>query len=192
MQTSCCKWEPSMHVQWLSGFRAPVKSVASSRPKVDTPVLLLIRCRCASHARKQLSIWGDFSLQRRRASESTLIWACLRVRHHAIVCGHKQRDCPISGFLRGRCGSAAIEHGIDHGRRPGSNFSHRRQAGVLLTHGGGRAAAAAVRAAVARRCRPLPPAAAPSTSAVWPSPTRTAATDIDAADLGSRAQVCSE
>jgi len=64
-----------MHVQWLSGVRAPVKSVASSGPEVDTPVLLLICCRWASHARKKLSIWGDFSLQRRRASESTLIWA---------------------------------------------------------------------------------------------------------------------
>ena len=98
VQTSCCKGEPSMHVQWVSGVCAPVKSVASSRPKVDTPVLFLIRCRWASHARKQRSIWGDFSLQRRRASESTLIWACLRVRHHAIVCGHKQRDCPVSVF----------------------------------------------------------------------------------------------
>ena len=92
-----CRWEPSIHVQWLSGVCAPVKSVASSRPKVDTPVLL-IRCRWASHARKQLSIWRDFCLQRRRASESTLMWACLRVRHHAIVCGHNQRDCPVSVF----------------------------------------------------------------------------------------------
>jgi len=101
VQTSWCKGEPSMHVQWVSGVCAPVKSVASSRPKVDTPVLFLIRCRWASHARKQRSIWGDFSLQRRRASESTLIWACLRVRHHAIVCGHKQRDCPVSVFPAG-------------------------------------------------------------------------------------------
>jgi len=62
---------------------------------------------------------------------------------------------PHLRFLRGRCGSAAIEHGIDHGRRPGSNFSHRRQAGVLVTHGGGRAAAA-----VRRRSRtPLSAAA---------------------------------
>ena len=46
---------------------------------------------------------------------------------------------PRLRFLRGRCGSAAI----DHGRRPGSNLSHRREAGVLLTRGR-RAAAAAV------------------------------------------------
>jgi len=81
-------------------------------------------------------------------------------------------------FLRG---SAAI----DHGRRPGSNFSPRRQAGDLLTHGC-RAGAAAVgrrrrttlsNAAVSRchrprrhqlrlcrrrRRRPAPPAAPPT------------------------------
>jgi len=48
--TSCCKGQPSIHVQWVSGVCAPVNSVASSRSKVDTPVLLLICCRWASQS----------------------------------------------------------------------------------------------------------------------------------------------
>jgi len=67
---------------------------------------------------------------------------------------------PRLRFLCGRCGSAAI----DYGRRPCSNFSHRRQAGVLLTHGG-RAAAVQRRhrtplSAAARRRRRTPLSAA--------------------------------